>query len=485
MRSTRPDTAPASSSSSATPGRSSDPLGLDMRMPPSARKQQQNDMYSDRFIPRRRESNLQDSFALLPDSQPKKRDAPQEGAKDDNLDTYTMLLRSEFLGSEPHAVRRDELSPVASPQRNLFRYKAMPSSRADENAAYALSPVGSDSQRVLCSPRKAPRKISTVPYKVLDAPALQDDFYLNLVDWSSLNVLAVGLGTCVYLWSACTSKVTKLCDLGPEDSVTSVSWTQRGTHLAVGTSVGEVQIWDAAKCQTTRTMSGHQARVGTLCWSGHTLSSGSRDRLILQRDVRVADHFTSKLSGHKQEVCGLKWSFDGQQLASGGNDNKLFVWSPHSTNPLLRFNEHTAAVKAISWSPHQNGLLASGGGTADRCIRFWNTQTASPLNCIDTGSQVRPRASSLDQPWPLHCVATPHGRRVTNSPPSSSTPHPPGLRSHCRVGVQPVLVQEHQRAREHPRLLAESDRRLAILIDEQGRDAHRPHAACPIPRHVA
>lgn len=42
---------------------------------------------------------------------------------------------------------------------------------------------------------------------MLDAPALQDDFYLNLVDWSAQNVLAVGLGTCVYLWSACTSKV--------------------------------------------------------------------------------------------------------------------------------------------------------------------------------------------------------------------------------------------------------------------------------------
>lgn len=42
---------------------------------------------------------------------------------------------------------------------------------------------------------------------MLDAPALQDDFYLNLVDWSSNNVLAVGLGNCVYLWNACSSKV--------------------------------------------------------------------------------------------------------------------------------------------------------------------------------------------------------------------------------------------------------------------------------------
>ena len=45
--------------------------------------------------------------------------------------------------------------------------------------------------------------------QVLDAPALQDDFYLNLVDWSSQNTLAVGLGSCVYLWSACTSKVSR------------------------------------------------------------------------------------------------------------------------------------------------------------------------------------------------------------------------------------------------------------------------------------
>ena len=45
---------------------------------------------------------------------------------------------------------------------------------------------------------------------MLDAPALQDDFYLNLVDWSSSNLLAVGLGSCVYLWNALTSKVPLL-----------------------------------------------------------------------------------------------------------------------------------------------------------------------------------------------------------------------------------------------------------------------------------
>jgi hypothetical protein len=99
----------------------------------------------------------------------------------------------------------------------------------------------------------------------------------------------------------------------------------------------------------------------------------------------------SVLSQHRQEVCGLKWSFDGCHLASGGNDNKLCVWSPmHSSGnrPVHHFSEHTAAVKAIAWSPHQHSILASGGGTADRTIRFWNTQTGAALQKVDTGSQV-------------------------------------------------------------------------------------------------
>ena len=122
------------------------------------------------------------------------------------------------------------------------------------------------------------------------------------------------------------------------------------------------------------------------------LSTGSRDRSILHRDMRCPDPFIKKLSGHRQEVCGLKWSIDNQ-LASGGNDNRLLVWDKMEENPLYKFTEHKAAIKAIAWSPHQHGLLVSGGGTADRKIRFWNTLTGMPLHCIDTGSQVNTRYS--------------------------------------------------------------------------------------------
>uniref|UniRef100_A0A4W4GHD2 Fizzy-related protein homolog n=1 Tax=Electrophorus electricus TaxID=8005 RepID=A0A4W4GHD2_ELEEL len=184
--------------------------------------------------------------------------------------------------------------------------------------------------------------------------------------------------------------VTRLCDLSVEgDSVTSVGWSERGSLVAVGTHKGFVQIWDAAAGKKLFALEGHTARVGALAWNADQLSSGSRDRMILQRDIRTPPlQSERRLQGHRQEVCGLKWSTDHQLLASGGNDNKLLVWNHSSIAPVQQYTEHLAAVKAIAWSPHQHGLLASGGGTADRCIRFWNTLTGQPLQCIDTGSQV-------------------------------------------------------------------------------------------------
>lgn len=200
--------------------------------------------------------------------------------------------------------------------------------------------------------------------------------------------MAVGLSSSVYLWNASNSKVNKLCDLGVSDSATSVSWSLKGPLFAVGTNSGDVQIWDVVKMKKVRTMTGHTNRVGAMSWNSTLLSTGSRDKSILHRDLRSNTPFLTRLQGHKQEVCGLKWSFDEQQLCSGGNDNKLLVWNSHCTEPILKYCDHLAAVKAVAWSPHQHGLLVSGGGTADRTIKFRNTLTGSTVKSMDVGSQV-------------------------------------------------------------------------------------------------
>jgi cell division cycle 20-like protein 1 (cofactor of APC complex) len=53
-------------------------------------------------------------------------------------------------------------------------------------------------------PFKKDRFISKTPFKVLDAPELRDDYYLNVVDWSESNFLGIALSQSVYIWSAST-----------------------------------------------------------------------------------------------------------------------------------------------------------------------------------------------------------------------------------------------------------------------------------------
>ena len=53
---------------------------------------------------------------------------------------------------------------------------------------------------------------------------------------------------------------------------------------------------------------------------------------------------------------------------------------------LVKFHDHKAAVKAIGWCPSNPSVLASGGGTADRHIRFFSTNTLKQNYAIDTGT---------------------------------------------------------------------------------------------------
>ena len=140
------------------------------------------------------------------------------------------------------------------PSTPIFRYSERMENQFNTSTLinkhhFTRSPICNASVHLLYSPKKSVRRIPKVPYKVLDAPDLQDDFYLNLIDWSSSNVLSVGLGACVYLCNAQTNNVQLLCDLthtqlppgssNPanivgSDTVTSVAWAEWSNILAVG-----------------------------------------------------------------------------------------------------------------------------------------------------------------------------------------------------------------------------------------------------------
>ncbi|EGR34735.1 hypothetical protein IMG5_003070 [Ichthyophthirius multifiliis] len=357
---------------------------------------------ADRFIPNRKTSKfqayqaiefdenqyLQNENYIDTDGVQIKNSIDKEEINQINI---SQLYKNYILGIKDHKIADQQHIYCPYKNQNILKYKRGLQKLIKDQIYAPLNQnnfFNNPQHDSCCQKIRNIRKIPKTPFKVLDAPALQDDFYLNLIDWSNQNVLAVGLTQCVYLWSASSSKVNKLCDFGRINEVTSVNWSQQNNLVAIGTNTGDVEIWDNVKMEQVRVLTGHSQRVGTLAWNQNVVTSGSRDKSILLRDIRCNNMFENKYIGHKQEVCGLKWSFDDQYLASGGNDNRLHVWNKHSNKPFLQFTNHNAAIKAIAWSPHQHGLLVSGGGTQDRMIRFWNILTGKQLECIETGSQV-------------------------------------------------------------------------------------------------
>lgn len=338
-----------------------------------------NRSFQDRFIPARSASKAEYIKTFMVEDPPTRDELIGEGL-DSSKSVFEFCLKEELLGvshqthqNGPGFTRRGILGYGKPTTPSAMDNELMISEKTTWNHRVCL-------HRGRCVPKS--------PFKVLDAPHLQDDFYLNLLDWSKNNLLAVGLGNIAYLWRANNGEVSKLCQLGDDDMVTSVHWSGSSSHLAVGTSNGEMQIWDAVKSKKIRTFEGHEDRVGAIASYENVFASGSKDKTILLRDLRCQQDYYDNYVVHKQEVCGLKWSPDGQLLASGGNDNKLYVWTPKSKVPVFKSSAHNAAVKALAWSTHQHGLLASGGGTADKCIRFWNLHTNREISHIDTGSQV-------------------------------------------------------------------------------------------------
>ena len=253
------------------------------------------------------------------------------------------------------------------------------------------------------------RKIQKTPIRILDAPNLLDDFYLNILDWGSANIIAVGLTEEIYLWNDSNSETSLLMankydNNDNENYISSLSFMNNGICLGVGLPNGFIQLWDINKKIKIREIEAHEDRISCLSWNNYMLSSGSKDRYIKNFDVRNKYPEISEIKKHKDEICSLKYSYEGDLLSSGGNDNVVYIWdirniknniynfslnvNKYEIKPYAINNFHQAAIKAMGWCPWKRHVLATGGGSKDKSIKIYSCDHNKLLKDIDTGSQI-------------------------------------------------------------------------------------------------
>lgn len=243
------------------------------------------------------------------------------------------------------------------------------------------------------SKRVEQRIIDTTPFRILDAPGLVDDYYLNLLDWED-KIIFIALNNAVYGYNVENKEASEIYSInnGYVSCVKSFN-----NKIAIGDSTGQIHIYDCEMEKIIDKKNYNKGRVSCIDFSDKFMSSGDKMGMIFNADLRVNTGRLNNLTifeGHTQEVCGLRWNQNYNYLASGSNDDTVRIWKVGS--PISRqLVGHESAVKAIAWCPWKNNILCTGGGSKDKTIKFWDIDSFSdnishikPYKSVSVNSQI-------------------------------------------------------------------------------------------------
>jgi len=298
-----------------------------------------------------------------------------------------------------------------------------------------LQALASKSEEQLRSEKAVP----TVPFRVLDAPNLKDDYYCSILAYSyTCHTLAVALTQKVYLWTEQYGvRYPPLPPVRATNFVTSLAFSsEKGGRaiLAVARNSGSVTLWSLLEARP-RFEAPHPCAASYASFKPTLTArqSVTGESMVMCEDLIVGDDMgkiyyyslewpefapgsmslLAKVDAHSQNICGLAWSPSGQHFVSGGNDNLALLFDP----TLLLENSHERVFS--------NSLEGGTIGEARERQQYQSTTAnlASPPTSPERNAGTR-HPEDIEQdlvgglmtppPTPLR-----RGRTATRSPSSS------------------------------------------------------------------
>ncbi|BCL79659.1 WD40 repeat domain-containing protein [Ktedonobacteria bacterium brp13] len=199
---------------------------------------------------------------------------------------------------------------------------------------------------------------------------------LGWTQGSSMEALSASADTTAVVWSA-QSHQPLVIFRGHTSAIEALATCE--TTVVTASEGGLARTWSALSGQEIHGYYAQSQRpLRTVAFSsrGSLAIGGDEGVIYLWSDARtcqrqVPDVFgvhcldeAIRLQEHTQPVRALAWSPDGTQLASGGDDHKLIIWSLRTMKPLLLQGQQDA-IGALSWSSTGSLLVgALGAGVA-------------------------------------------------------------------------------------------------------------------------
>ncbi|WZZ38171.1 hypothetical protein YC2023_034430 [Brassica napus] len=130
-----------------------------------------------------------------------------------------------------------------------------------------------------------------------------------------------------------------------------------------------------------KTLEGHTAAISCVKYSneGNLLASASLDKsMILWSATNYS--LIHRYEGHSSGVSDLAWSSDSHYTCSASDDCTLRIWDARAPYECLKvLRGHTNFVFCVNFNPPSNLIVS---GSFDETIRIWEVKTGRCVRVI-------------------------------------------------------------------------------------------------------
>lgn len=165
---------------------------------------------------------------------------------------------------------------------------------------------------------------------------------------------------------------------GHKNAVLQVRWTSDGEHLASCSPDMTVRAWDAMTGEQVGILKDHGDIVNSCSVvrrGAPMVVSGSDDCSAKLWDLRSRG--ASKSLQERYQVTAVEFSEAGDQIFTGGIDNKIKVWDLRKDEVVMTLDGHSDTITGMELSPAGTHLLTN---SMDNTMRSWDVRPYAPEN---------------------------------------------------------------------------------------------------------
>ncbi|XP_016947782.3 F-box-like/WD repeat-containing protein ebi [Drosophila biarmipes] len=172
-----------------------------------------------------------------------------------------------------------------------------------------------------------------------------------------------------------------------------LQWSKSSKYILTGGGEKTTTVWDATTGLCRQQFDLSSAPVLAVDWRSSDTYALCTDRHIYVCQLGVNEPIKT-FTGHTEPVNAVKWSPQGDLLASCADDRTLKIWNVSCGGCQHTLQGHSGGVTALAWSPAGPGTsyptakLIIASASMDSSVRLWDVESGS---CIHTFTEPRDR----------------------------------------------------------------------------------------------